>query len=97
MSKRIEEENANDIVKLIPADGWCEVYREDDTGKIVIQPLVGWGLTKIGDVVPITTDIHGYIESEISGVLYHPKQAYVEEWPSVFPEPPKETHTGSWG
>jgi len=53
---------ANDhIVQIIPGGGWWAVYRVSD-GTPCLSPLVAWGLTTGGEVVPLDTDCDGYVE-----------------------------------
>ena len=54
------------IVQIIPAPGWCAVYRKGKRGAEFSSPLVCWALveTSSGDrqVVGIDTDPKGTIE-----------------------------------
>ncbi|MEV0889933.1 hypothetical protein [Promicromonospora sp. MEB111] len=45
------------IVQLIPADGWVAVYKDGKTE--MRAPLVAWGLRRDGQVVPLDTNPAG--------------------------------------
>lgn len=65
------------ITSIMPSDGWRVKY---DSGDFEV-PLVGWGITRRGEVVPLTWDSDGWVDQSIAsnGVLYHPAVALPNE------------------
>lgn len=55
------EARPDDIVQIIPADGWFAVYR-DDNGAEYRTPLVAWALQRDGIIAPYDTDERGTVE-----------------------------------
>lgn len=49
-----------EIVSMIPAGQFSIVYVSDD-GHSFTTPLVGWGLTSGGSIVPLDTDAAGFV------------------------------------
>ena len=50
----------DEFVSVMPAPGWWAVY--DDAGRQSWAPLVGWGVTRSGSVVPLGVDSSGEVE-----------------------------------
>ena len=50
----------DEFVYVMPAPGWWAVY--DDAGRQSWAPLVGWGVTRSGSVVPLGVDSSGEVE-----------------------------------
>jgi hypothetical protein len=75
-----ESETAR-IVQIVPADGWI-VWRFDDGPWSV--PLVAWGLTETGRVVPLQSDDNGLVlefeERTPSATLRHAREGEPKEW-----------------
>ena len=62
MSEFEERDHAlDDIVQIIPADGWTAHYRMD-AGSILASPLVAFGLTRGGEVVALDIDCTGAVD-----------------------------------
>ncbi|GAA2224709.1 hypothetical protein GCM10010413_18500 [Promicromonospora sukumoe] len=59
MTETMEFTAQEQIVQLIPADGWVAVYKDGDTE--VRAALVAWGLRSDGEVVPLDTDPSGTV------------------------------------
>lgn len=59
MTETLEYLDDEQIVQLIPADGWVAVYRDEEAE--VRAPLVAWGLRRDGEVVPLDTDPSGTV------------------------------------
>lgn len=53
-----EPENTNQFNSLIPADGWRARYQARN-GTFFDEPLVAWGLSRDGIVVPVVNDPDG--------------------------------------
>jgi hypothetical protein len=52
----------DDLVQIMPAGGWRVEYRVlADSNRFYSEPLVGWGLTRDGDVVALVTDDRGSV------------------------------------
>ena len=72
----IEDTHPDKIVSIIPGDGWRVEWSPDNAPKWS-QPLVGWGLTADGDVVPLDVDSTGMVEPVGSVAtparIYHPQ------------------------
>lgn len=75
--KCLKDDHSPPIVAIMPADGWrCAITNdgaEEDT------PLVGWGLTATGDVVPLGIDDDGYVDISrgfsLPYRIYHPSNS----------------------
>ena len=54
------EDDASDIVSIIPGTGW-RVWYLDDKDDPWWQRLVCWALLRSGSVVPMVCDVKGYV------------------------------------
>jgi hypothetical protein len=68
----VHDYDSQEVVSMIPAGGWRVEYEDDSS-----EPLVGWGVTTAGNVVPLETDASGDVQisdGEHSNVarIYHP-------------------------
>lgn len=54
-------EHPDDIIQIIPATGWTAVYGIEGAERS--DPLVAWGLTRSGGVVPLDTDDYGIVDN----------------------------------
>lgn len=51
----------NQIIQIIPGAGWTATYKFE-SGEERTFPLVAWGLTAGGDVLPLDADAHGLVD-----------------------------------
>lgn len=83
------------IVQVTPAAGWFVHYKAaDDQSAETVRPLVAWGLTAGGDVIPLDSDHYGWVEDPRGcanfGGIYH-SQTVHHFPPAEVPLPWKES------
>ena len=75
----------NRIVKVLPAGGWRVRWTwktEDDVEVTSSSPLVGWGLTDDGIIVPLMTGLDERTRAEEE--IYHPKYEETYKLPADY-------------
>ncbi len=55
--------SGDNIVAMMPAGGWWIEWPQRDGTVGVRVPLVGWGLTASGEVMPLACDSDGVVET----------------------------------
>lgn len=76
----------DDIVQLIPADGWCAIYAHD--GEEVAWPVVAFGLRRDGSVRALDMAMDGEIDEVYPdpGHLLRMERAQHAPWASIAKE-----------
>jgi hypothetical protein len=75
-------------VSLIPGGGWRATWKLDD-GTTESEPLIGWGVTAEGSVIPLTVDLSsGFVDDPTDCTNFAGLQA-----PAANAGPPRATQS----
>ncbi len=70
------------LVQLLPSGGWVSVY--EDGVEMYSTPLVAWGLTEEGEVIPLDTGSDGDVDDSRNSMnfkgVFHREHWHELDW-----------------